>query len=59
MKKYKCTECGTIFTSEDAGTVSERVGEFWGAPAYNDFVACPRCLCTELDPYDDDDDDDN
>jgi len=48
MKKYRCQECDEVFTLEEAGTVREYVGEFWGAPSYNDLIACPRCSCTEL-----------
>ncbi len=53
MRKYKCTDCGEIFDKEDAETVSDKVGEFWGAPAYKYYNACPRCYSTELEKYDD------
>lgn len=43
MRKYKCNDCGCVFTDEEAGTRTENVGEFWGAPAYKDFIVCPRC----------------
>ena len=55
MKKYKCQECGETFTLEESAAVSDCVGEFWGSPAYNEFVACPRCRCTDLDHIDDED----
>lgn len=49
ITKYKCSDCGKIFDPDEAGTSHERVGEFWGAPAYNDYVACPRCGSTDLE----------
>lgn len=51
MRKLKCYDCGEIFDEEDADTVSENVGEFWGSPAYMNYNACPRCGSTELDEY--------
>ena len=39
--KYYCTSCGEIF--DEPETYSECVGEFWGAPAYQDFAECPYC----------------
>ena len=40
---YKCNECGAIFDEDDADYVREEVGEFWGTPAYMDFMKCPEC----------------
>ncbi len=39
--KYYCTSCGEIF--DEPETYSECIGEFWGAPAYQDFAECPYC----------------
>lgn len=49
ITKYKCSDCGEIFDPDEAGTSHELVGEFWGTPAYNDYVACPRCGSTDLE----------
>ena len=57
MRKLKCYDCGEVFREEDADTVSENVGEFWGAPAYMNYNACPRCRSTDLEEvYGDDED---
>lgn len=58
MRKFKCTDCGEIFTENESGTSHELVGEFWGAPAYNDYMACPRCGSTDLEDYYEDEDED-
>ena len=55
MIKYRCNECGTIFDLDESETVQECVGEFWGAPAYNGYVGCPRCRCIELESFESDD----
>ena len=54
--KYKCSDCGCIFNKDDSATVSEKVGEFWGAPAYMDYNACPECRSTDLENYSEDQD---
>ena len=51
MRKLQCLDCEEIFDEEDAEVVSEKVGEFWGAPAYMRYNACPNCLSTELEEY--------
>ena len=51
MRKLQCCDCGEIFNEDDAETVSENVGEFWGAPAYMRYNACPRCYSTEVEEY--------
>lgn len=51
MRMLKCYDCGEIFSEDEADTKSENVGEFWGAPAYMDYNACPRCGSTEIDEY--------
>ena len=51
MRKLKCSECDHVFSEDDAETRKECVGEFWGAPAYMDYNACPECGSTELDEY--------
>ena len=47
--KYKCDDCGEIFDEENCGTRHECVGEFWGAPAYKDFMVCPNCDSEYID----------
>lgn len=54
LKVYKCYDCGEVFEEDDADTVKENVGEFWGAPAYMEYMACPNCRSTDLDPYEED-----
>ena len=49
--KYKCYECGHIFNEEEADTRKDYVGEFWGAPAYQDLPICPNCGSEELDEH--------
>lgn len=51
LGRYKCYDCGEVFDGEDADTVSECVGEFWGTPAYMDYVACPFCRSTDVTEY--------
>lgn len=50
---YKCENCGRVFTDEQAETRSEYVGEFWGAPAYQEIRVCPDCRSEEIDAYTD------
>ena len=40
-KQYKCNECGYEF--EEPRIVRESRGEYWGAPAYEDYPVCPAC----------------
>lgn len=51
MRKLKCLDCEEVFTEEDAYVVSEKVGEFWGAPAYMQYNACPNCHSTDVEEY--------
>ena len=48
MRKLICLDCDEIFDEEDADTVREWVGEFWGAPAYKNYNACPVCHSIEV-----------
>lgn len=57
-KRYECMECGKHFTTEEADYKHECIGEFWGAPAYTDYVACPKCGCTMLETIEDVQEDD-
>lgn len=34
-----------------AATRSERIGEFWGAPAYTEYLVCPDCHSDEIEEY--------
>ena len=54
MRKYKCNDCGCVFTDEEAGTRTENVGEFWGEPAYKEFIVCPRCDSDDYERCEDD-----
>ena len=49
--KFECAECGAIFDAEERATIKECVGEFWGAPAYEYWNACPYCKSTEIMEY--------
>lgn len=51
MRKYICDDCGTVFNEDEANTRHECVGEFWGAPAYKDFMVCPNCDSEYIDEY--------
>lgn len=51
MRRLRCLDCDEIFKEEDAETVSELVGEFWGAPAYMKYNACPVCRSTDVEEY--------
>ena len=44
----KCWNCGHVFDSTEAITIRENMGEFWGAPAYEDWNGCPKCRQTDL-----------
>lgn len=48
---YKCGNCGRVFPDEKADTRKELVGEFWGAPAYQNILVCPDCRSDEIDEY--------
>lgn len=47
MGKYKCNDCEAEF--DGPREYSERVGEFWGAPAYETFCVCPECGSEDFD----------
>ena len=42
-----CFDCGHVFDEPD--TFQEKVGEFWGAPAWETCGCCPNCGSTEYD----------
>ena len=42
---YVCNDCGMFFEEEKVNT--ESVGEFWGAPAYQEYGVCPYCKSTD------------
>ena len=48
---YWCCECERAFEEEDAKVVHDCVGEFWGVPAYQDFLECPFCGSDMLEDY--------
>ena len=39
----KCLDCGHIFEEGDRHEWKEARGEYWGQPAYETVVGCPRC----------------
>ena len=39
----KCLECGHIFEEGERHEWKEARGEYWGQPAYETVVGCPRC----------------
>lgn len=49
--RYVCGDCGCKFNEEEAGTHKELVGEFWGAPAYQEFMNCPECSSDCIEEY--------
>lgn len=51
IRKFKCSRCGEVFDEENSETVSQKVGEFWGSPAYENYIACPRCRETDIEPF--------
>lgn len=50
--RYKCCDCGQIFDEEDAGTINESRGEFWGEPCYESMMCCPSCNSMDIDECD-------
>ena len=42
-----CNDCGEMF--QEPKKVYENQGEFWGAPAWEAFGACPFCESTDID----------
>ena len=49
--RYKCYDCDEVFDEDDAGSRSECVGEFWGAPAYESYMTCPNCGSDDIEEY--------
>lgn len=47
MSKYKCNECEAEFDEPDS--YSERMGDFWGMPAYEYFDCCPKCKSDDIE----------
>lgn len=45
----KCLNCGHIFEDGEELRKSEKVGEFWGAPAYEEYPLCPLCESDEVE----------
>ena len=50
---YKCDNCGLVFGEHKVATRRELVGEFWGAPAYQEIRVCPDCRSEDIDAYPD------
>ena len=47
-----CCDCNSYFEEEDLKLVREKMGEFWGAPAYQEFMNCPECSSDYIEEYD-------
>ena len=47
---YICNDCGSEF--EDPKLERERLGEYWGAPAWETWGVCPSCGSTEIEMED-------
>ena len=56
IHRYKCEDCGSIFTEPKEHTWSEDLsGEGWGWCTFTDLL-CPDCGCDRIDDYMEDDD---
>lgn len=44
---YVCEDCGRTF--DEPIKTKEKLGEFWGAPAFHDIYVCPYCESEEID----------
>ena len=44
---FYCNDCGEYF--DNPTTVKESQGEYWGAPAYEAFAACPNCNSIDIE----------
>ena len=49
--RYKCYDCGEVFDEEDAGTIRESRGKFWGSPCYETLMVCPKCKSDCIEEY--------
>lgn len=41
-----CHDCGEVF--EKPKVLKSKVGDYWGAPAWEEWDACPYCESTEV-----------
>lgn len=57
VRKLVCTNCSRIFSEDEADVRSERVGEFWGSPAYMEYNACPECGSMDVEEYEESEED--
>lgn len=46
---YKCEDCGAIFDHSEIVWKKDRVGEFGGCGAYQEFGFCPECGSDSFD----------
>lgn len=44
---YKCNDCGKRF--EEPKITRESRGEYWGAPCWEMYRACPYCESDDID----------
>lgn len=56
--KVKCEHCKRIFDNDEIITERQYMGEFWGAPAYEDFDVCPYCRSDEIFDYEEEEEND-
>lgn len=40
---YKCLECGNLFEDGEQAITSEKIGECFGTPVFEEFSSCPLC----------------
>lgn len=49
----RCYDCGCVFDEEEADEKRECVGEFWGTPAYESYMVCPKCKSDDIEEVED------
>lgn len=58
MNFFRCDDCGHVFADGEGATVKDDMGVTDPFPVYKMFIACPECLCEDLDDFDPCDTDD-
>lgn len=53
----KCYDCGEVFTESAIAVGRECVGDFWGAPAYQNEEYCPYCGSDDFEEYNEEEED--
>ena len=49
---FRCEDCEAIF--DEPAVERELIGEYWGTPAYENFVCCPKCGSDFIEGVEDD-----